>query len=156
MNPIPRIWVKKEERMFHCDQLCTWAFKPDGSWRVTVWHEPTELNRGGREPLHRRVFTDETAVLMWSFGRKDSNGKEMFDGDIVERKSCETMYRYLIAKDNVRFKVERAFIRFPDGNGFYEMETFPAWFTPFEMEELKIIGNVWKSPLLVPDRMGWV
>lgn len=101
-----------------------------------------------------RDFSD--VILMQSTGLKDKNGKEIFEGDILEIQGVVTVvkfgrYRYLEPLN----RGIHAFDVMYDGLGFYVkvLNTIaPDDISPFEPETLKdgeIIGNIYENTELL-------
>ena len=98
----------------------------------------------------------EDVILMQSTGLKDKNGKEIFEGDVLEIQGIKMIvkfgsYKYLeTSKNNGRILGVLY-----DGLGFY-VECInaadPDNISPFEPETLKnsqIIGNIYENPELL-------
>lgn len=94
----------------------------------------------------------EDVVLMQSTGLKDKNGKEIFEGDILEIQGIKMVvkfgsYRYLETSSG---ECQTLGVMY-DGLGFY-VECInaadPDRISPFEPETLKnsqIVGNIWEE-----------
>ena len=104
------------------------------------------------------VFVDHL-VIMQSTGLKDKNGKEIFEGDILEIQGIKMIvkfgsYKYLETSKNNGYTLGI----FHDGLGFY-VECInaadPDRISPFEPETLKesvVIGNKFGNPELLEDK----
>lgn len=101
------------------------------------------------------VFVDNL-VIMQSTGLKDKNGKEIFEGDVLEIQGIRMIvkfgsYKYLETSKNNGYTLGILH----DGLGFY-VECInvadPDSISPFEPETLKksqIIGNIYENPELL-------
>ena len=101
----------------------------------------------------------DDANLMQSTGLKDKNGKEIFEGDVLEIQGLRMVvkfgsYRYL-EPSNIGCQ---SFAVVYDGLGFY-VKTFNVIATddisPFEPETLKesvVIGNRFENPEFLEDK----
>ena len=69
-------------------------------------------------------------------GLKDKNGKEIYEGDIVQRKT--TNYKY-----TVEYDVEQAAFVFRDRYGYY------VYLSDFEVE---VIGNAYYPPETIEEK----
>lgn len=104
------------------------------------------------------VFVDNL-VIMQSTGLKDKNGKEIFEGDVLEIQGIRMIvkfgsYKYLETSKNNGYTLGILH----DGLGFY-VECInvadPDSISPFEPETLKnsqIIGNIYENPDLLEDK----
>lgn len=102
---------------------------------------------------------DENATIMQSTGLVDKNGKEIFEGDVLEIQGIKMIvkfgsYKYLETSKNNSHILGVLH----DGLGFY-VECInaadPDNISPFEPETLKesvVIGNRFESPELLEDK----
>lgn len=88
-----------------------------------------------------RFLTLPDLVVMQYTGLKDKNGKEIYEGDIISYK----YYRgFSGGEKEIIAKVE-----FIDGCfGFYE---FVGYFNRYDLNESKVIGNIYENPELLKD-----
>ena len=140
MIPKFRAWLKKEQKM-------------DNEIDHISWLED-ELYCIGDGITY--MVLAEDLVLMQSTGLKDKNGKEIFEGDVLEIQGLRMVvkfgsYRYL-EPSNMGCQ---SFAVVYDGLGFY-VKTFnviaPDDISPFEPETLKesvVIGNKFENPELL-------
>ena len=113
-------------------------------------------NRNQEIELHPR---DENIILMQSTGLKDKNGKEIFEGDILEIQGIRMVvkfgsYEYIESSKSNGHTIGVVY----DGLGFY-VECInaadPDRISPFEPETLKesvVIGNRFENPEILEDK----
>jgi len=142
MTPKFRAWLKKEQKM-------------DNDVDYISWLED-ELYCIGDGITY--MVSAEDLVLMQSTGLKDKNGKEIFEGDVLEIQGIKMIvkfgnYKYLETSKNNGHILGVLH----DGLGFY-VECInaadPDNISPFEPETLKnsqIIGNVYENRELLED-----
>lgn len=82
MNLNIRIYWPEKKRMFRSDQLTHIDIRRHGEWSATIWDDKTECQEA-KEPLHRFVVDNHSAVLMLSTGHPDFKGNEIFEDDVV-------------------------------------------------------------------------
>ena len=111
-------------------------------------------------PVETEVFEVEigNAILMQSTGLKDKNGKEIFEGDVLEIQGIRMVvkfgnYEYIESSKSNGHTLGMVY----DGLGFY-VECIniadPDRISPFEPETLKesvVIGNKFGNPELLED-----
>lgn len=143
MTPKFRAWLKKEQKM-------------DNDVDYISWLED-ELYCIGDGITY--MVSAEDLVLMQSTGLKDKNGKEIFEGDILEIQGIKMIvkfgsYKYLETSKNNGHILGVLY----DGLGFY-VECINAAdsdnISPFEPETLKnsrIIGNIYENQELLEDK----
>jgi hypothetical protein len=83
-------------------------------------------------------------IIMQYIGLKDKNGKEIYEGDILNRYGGGLLGDPLeiLATGEVAYNAP----------GFY-IKTLPGeWANMFNASELEIIGNIYENPDLLPNR----
>lgn len=129
MTPKFRAWHKELGRMMLIEIMYFFFFDNE--------LEELELN----DPVmndHISVYPDEI-VLMQSTGLKDKNGKEIFEGDVVDYKG-----RKAIIKWNGSYA---SFIyRFVDELNKRSAEWYPLYLAYLKCE---VIGNIYENPELL-------
>lgn len=142
MIPRFRAWLKGNKKMVDVDEI---AFRTN--W-IHVFYE-----------LNYYWFKFDEAKLMQSTGLVDKNGKEIFEGDVLEIQGIKMIvkfgsYKYLETSKNNGHILGILH----DGLGFYVEcinATDPDNISPFEPETLKnsqIIGNVYENRELLEDK----
>lgn len=124
-----KAWHKKMNRMFSAEELGRdqMTLSADGRGLVNISGRSTEES----------VFYGETMIPLEYTGMKDKNGKEIYEGDIVDEK-----YKWQIV--------------FEDGAFYCEQSTFSRqllWEVIHKRYKaqcpLEIIGNIYESPELL-------
>ena len=82
------------------------------------------------------ISQEDIFELMQYTGLKDKNGKEIYEGDIVNEKSIDKKYFTVIFKDGSFF--------FNDGDEYCPCK---EWYINFK--KIKIIGNIYKCSNLL-------
>lgn len=107
-----RAWDTRRKEMEQCYDL--------------YWFEENRVHQNG----------DFNYILMQYTGRKDKDGKEVYEGDIVN-------YRVSRLGGLPEQEVKSQLVHY-DGNGNLKMGIYSAWFCHHE----EIIGNKWENPEL--------
>lgn len=100
-------------------------------------------NRNQEIELHPR---DENIILMQSTGLKDKNGKEIFDGDVLEiEDEGEVLGNAKLTWDNEQavFMIEA--ISVDDIAPFHEIISDETY-------SYRVVGNVYENPELLEDK----
>ena len=95
-------------------------------------------NRNQEIELHPR---DENIILMQSTGLKDKNGKEIFEGDIVDYKGRKAVVKWHGSYASFIY-------RFLDELQERVSEWHPLFLAYYHFE---IIGNIYENPELLED-----
>jgi len=135
MIPKFRAWHKKEKKMFEVGCI-HWRFNP---------LEISTIHRGmGLDSQDQLELKD--LILMQSTGLKDKNGREIFEGDIVEN---EAIKDYVIFIDGV-FTLNRA------GEDKFAVRQPLASFGSINLHntlmDIKIIGNIHQHSHLLKEQ----
>ncbi len=106
--------------------------------RVIKFRAWSKYNQGMRyNILNLGKFKNEFWERMQFTGLKDKNGKEIYEGDIIEYKNVLFVVEW--EKEFCQFKLS-----FIEKEGFLDLG--------YKTRELKIIGNIYENPELVEDK----
>ena len=154
MIPKYRVWAKIGKRMFFSDDLLDIDYENKEIVTQQVYFE-----NGLPDDRDIYCYDFDDIELMQSTGLKDKNGKEIFEGDILEIQGIRMVvkfgsFKYLETSKNNGYTLGILH----DGLGFY-VECInvadPDRISPFEPETLKesaVIGNVYENPELLEDK----
>lgn len=129
MIPKFRAWIKEEKEM--------WPVHAIVYDNKTVWvEEPDDEDPSG-------LWEFDDVIVMQSTGLKDKNGKEIFEGDIVQFEDCYIETDFICSN--------RGIVKWSQG-GFTITDRFSV-----KMEDLldgdsldvEIIGNIYENPELI-------
>ena len=125
MRPIKfRVWHKRNKRIYKVFELDFDADDGDPFYCGKCW------GKNGRQVF----FIPEEVVLMQYTGLLDKNGKEIYEGDIVEWESKETGSPYGV------HNTSRMMVEFKD-------QKWTPWLSP----AMEIIGNIYENQELLKD-----
>jgi uncharacterized phage protein (TIGR01671 family) len=131
-----RAWHKAHQRMYYSDFVV--KFTGTLLWWVSE-HGYDEL-----------MGTDK-AIPMQFTGLKDKNGKEIYEGDVVEE--LEDSY-YSIEEDDDREVLGKFVIEY-DVNGFWpkhrESNEY-GWGEDDAKDNFRVIGNIYENPELIETK----
>ena len=125
-----RLWLLDEDRMIHMD------------------NKEDEFSLCGGQPslslkcTYRDYSDNEDFVLMQYTGLKDKNGKEIYEGDLVEW-SCETE----ICSSP---RSEISIVEFRKGSFFPVASPTHTCYYSVEDPVCEVIGNIYENPELMP------
>jgi uncharacterized phage protein (TIGR01671 family) len=78
---------------------------------------------------------DENFVMSQSTGLKDCDGKEIFEGDVVEKNAHREKYNWITPVEDINQFLNKCYIYVPD--------EFP------DSRYFKILGNIYENPELL-------
>jgi len=114
-----RAWHKEKKKMIFLEKPEDMIEFSTDAWRMIRWDD----NSG--------TLADNTnSILMQSVGRKDKNGKEIFEGDIVlfhTAKGGEVSFTVVWNDEGLNYNIWK----------------------PHGTESLKVIGNIYENPELL-------
>lgn len=125
-----RIWDEEEHKMERALAV-DWFFKT----AITSANPATNSHPRGVS------FRDKDEILMQYTGLQDRNGREIYEGDIIEfleNESGET-WTAKIVFENLAFKA----LDVEDGGYEYDFD---------DLTDIEVIGNIYKNPELLKDR----
>ncbi|MFJ5564808.1 YopX family protein [Lysinibacillus xylanilyticus] len=135
-----RAWDKKRKELFRVHDLN--FNRHDGTPTTIMGYTPDSGNCWNVFGGHfMKYANEERYVLMQFTGLKDKNGKEIYEGDVVIR---EMISGFSINEDFIG-EVKMNECRWWIDNG---QDAIPLW---DEVDELKIIGNIYENPELLGD-----
>ena len=109
---------------------------------ITELHDGYEWQQEGGFTIGTKM---ENYVLMQFTGLHDKNGKEIWEGDIVE-------YTFSLDRDERSNETkERAIVQFQDGEFKprpYRFECEDYWYS-YELNDFSVIGNIYENPELL-------
>lgn len=138
-----RAWDKQQKKMIVVPHL---SFGDDGkALTIMIWHKTAEM-------YDRALVVGETAELMQFTGLLDKNGREVYEGDIVEIKGAyggKQQVHVLWGKTTPMYEWMCAgtwlLSRFSNGN---EGPLYP-YCQPSHGFEVSVIGNIYETPELL-------
>lgn len=136
MTPRYRTWIKTEKRMFFSDDILAIDYENEEIVTQQVYFE-------NGLPDDRDIYcykTDEIE-LMQSTGLKDKNGKEIFEGDILDYKGRKALVRWHGSYASFIY-------RFVDELQKRNTEWKPLYLAYMKCE---IIGNIYENPELLEN-----
>ena len=141
-----RLWDNVENKMVYPNE------KLDGLFLIDCGGLPYLL-RKIEEKIEIVAVWQRFEVMLWS-GRKDKNGKEIYDGDIVEFEKYGQRIRGLVVVtvgDKYVVQLTSAADNYTVGEHKVSVPiTFYEWNNPvFDWEDLIVIGNKFESPQLL-------
>jgi hypothetical protein len=137
MTPRYRTWIKTEKRMFFSDDILAIDYENEEIVTQQVYFE-------NGLPDDRDIYcykTDEIE-LMQSTGLVDKNGKEIFEGDILDYKGRKALVRWHGSYASFIY-------RFVDELQKRKTEWKPLYLAYMKCE---IIGNIYENPELLEDK----
>jgi uncharacterized phage protein (TIGR01671 family) len=134
-----KAWDKKNNRMANVDSI-EFVDALEGRTGINVYVE------GKRNSYWLEAFKDEYELLQYT-GLKDTNGKEIYEGDILK------------AEDPYREKTKNIAVEFINGayhiewsNMFYEETDITTIYWAKDMDfSFEIIGNIYQNPKLLKN-----
>lgn len=137
-----RVWNKEHSKMYDIISLNDQdvAYTPKG-WL---------FDGGFQEGYANYWTTKEDIVLMQYIGRKDANGKEIYESDIMKGTFASgigmssTKYKELYFTVSYRERQSKFEMDMPKDYGKYR-------FMPY-LEQCEVVGNIYENPELVNEK----
>lgn len=156
-----KVWNREEKKMYWLDLMWGGKHHRGDGWLFAVPFGEERKYTGGLGGRDNRSTLDPSDCEFMQFiGRKDKNGKEICRGDIVKslwQHDGVTNYDYeVIGEIKYSLMTLQYVVEFRDN------QCNTSWNYPlhsFEREELledgfEIIGNIYETPELLPQREG--
>lgn len=141
MIPKYRVWVKTEKRMIETDDLLDIDYENKEIVTQQVYFE-----NGLPDDRDIYCYDFDEIELMQSTGLVDKNGKEIFDGDVVQFEDCSEASDFLYINTGI--------IEWCQG-GFHVTNRDSVLMGDLldgEFLDVTIIGNVYENPELLEDK----
>ena len=129
-----RAWIKTEKRMVETDNL----LDIDYEYNEVQTQEVYFVN-GLPDDRDLESFSFEDVILMQSTGLKDKNGKEIFEGDIVDYKGRKAVVKWHGSYASFIY-------RFVDDLQERVSDWDPLFLAYYHFE---VIGNIYENPELL-------
>ena len=138
-----RAWLKKEERMVSVSHISFIGLAYRCNHVLGIGFEEIDVYEGDSSSGDWRPFNE--IILMQYTGFKDSNGKEIYEGDIV---SClghddEDIYDSLVYYSGGALCI--------DSSGCDYDYIAIGWALESDLFSIEVIGNIYENPELVKD-----
>jgi len=129
VTPKFRAWIKDYQVMRSVEFL---AFNEKGV--AEIFTNPED----GEPEDFRHTHSPEQAILMQSTGKKDLNGKEIFEGDILENERTEFLDHMFRNRKTIK-----------DRWAVSTVEEFNRLWRACLLSSCRIIGNIYENPELL-------
>jgi uncharacterized phage protein (TIGR01671 family) len=135
-----RAWSKNENKMFEVPLM---AFFADGRTNVykSYYHEAGQLGNV--------LFSHEFELMQYT-GLKDKNGKEIYEGDVVEVTLPSRYTKDTVYLCEVQFHKGGYTIFVVKSNEEYN-KVIGHWFDLPKSDQLDLKGNIYESPELLTN-----
>ncbi|WP_018592588.1 YopX family protein [Terrisporobacter glycolicus] len=136
-----RAWDKEEEIMFNVGAIA-WSHNAFNTSNYVFGTSPHCYENKCQSPKH----LNEECKFMQYTGLKDKNGKEIYEGDIVE--TCDNK-KQLVVWHNNGFKLKFTYSRTYQGELYTETAHLEIGDTSSRRWGDEIIGNIYENPELL-------
>lgn len=140
MTPRYRAWIKTEKRMFLSDDILNIDYE-----NKEIVTQQVYFKNGLPDDRDIYFYDFDEIVLMQSTGLKDKNGKEIFEGDVLEiEDEGEVLGNAKLTWDNEQavFMIEAVSV--DDIAPFHEILSDESY-------SYRVVGNVYENPELLED-----
>ena len=137
MIPKYRAWIKEEKRMFFSDDILAIDYENEEIVTQQVYFE-----NGLPDDRFIYCYKTDEIELMQSTGLRDKNGKEIFEGDILDYKGRKALVRWHGSYASFIY-------RFVDELQNRKTEWKPLYLAYMKCE---IIGNIYENPEFLEDK----
>lgn len=131
-----RVWIKDEERYYDESGEESFLIVPNG----IVLYISEEYEEDGEWFTDKTSATDDVVVEQYT-GLKDKNGKEIYEGDIIQEKGLLSLTLVEWDKNNARYITEVL------DKSKHVSSTF--YFDIITALECEVIGNIHENPELL-------
>lgn len=141
MIPKFRTWIKTEKRMFFSDDILAIDYENEEIVTQQVYFE-----NGLPDDRFIYCYKTDEIELMQTTGLKDKNGKEIFEGDIVQFEDCYEVSDFLYINTGI--------IEWCQG-GFHVTNRDSVLMEDLldgDSLDVTIIGNIYENPEILEDK----
>jgi len=144
-----RIWDKNSKKMIYPRSNDILEVYDDGTWE---FHTDVYISSDSCRDYYETVIFDDDGTLLWGIGRKDSNGRKVYEGDVVEAE-VRFITEYPFGKtteEKIVGVVEKT------DDGCWQIRTnnkyMPIIGSCAAVQIIKVIGNIYENPELLKGR----
>ena len=118
-----RAWLGIEKKMIEVDDLRGLTF---GDVEIVYWDNGWQFEY---------IYEDDDIVLIDYIGKKDRNGNDIYEGDLVKIGSISQTYKVIYDEEKCRYALQNI------AKGF---EWDKLEINDSKLKSIEVIGNVWE------------